>query len=281
MSSQFNIREISRLIQQLTNYGSYVAGAGAVDIEKYNDFYKTLNIQISESKYALIGMFDQWVKLSGIVSDKMRKYYVNKFAIKLLSSITSDQIHIDDFDKNLFEFDKENKLVIINNESIKLDDIKHKYVKLYCEAKINTTDQYIYKYILETITCKTDYIWLDIKMYNSLESPEYKFNVLKYMFSKFELNHGKILYNVDEIFKLFLDHHKYLVKILYQLIMTNNIYALEYVLKNKPEKIKQNIYDELQEYSTTLRLFGITNVLIKYDSIDFELNTQNANDVDD
>ena len=136
-------------------------------------------------------------------------------------------------------------------------------------------DKDICKYIIDNITYNhinyEKIITINLKLYNSLKSSQNKLYILKYIFSKYrDLTE---LANKEELFKIFIDYSSHLIDLLRQMISTNNK-NLEYILQNKNISIDIREYKKLQDYSTQLHLFELTNILTIYESLDYMLDNK-------
>ena len=72
----------------------------------------------------------------------------------------------------------------------------------------------------------------------------------------------------EELFKIFIEFPSFLIDLIRQMISTNSNSRLKYILEHKPISIDTREYKKLQDYSTNLHLFELTNTLTIYESID-------------
>ncbi len=256
-----------------TNKYNIIQGTQSEQIE-FSNFVKTIfNINTGFT-------FDMNIVLS---NNSYRKYFIKEY---LSLFISHPELKLSDFDLKLFQINKDNQTLTINNATVKINYISSIEIKEYCLKQIYSDDKDICKNIIDTIYVFNEHnnicfgifkskiyepysIKIDLNMFNILKSPHSKFMIIKYIFSKF--NNLNELKDVKEIFKIFetdSQSKEILLDLIRQMITTNNEKLLDYILKNKPIKIEKCEYKKLQDYSTSLNLFELTKILFTYESID-------------
>jgi hypothetical protein len=222
------------------------------------------------------------VHILAIKSDEIKLYCMRQIPEYFLTQGSSphfrNNFKLADFDTTLFKINKENQTLTYKEVTVNIKDIQSEEIKKYCIENIQSVlksadDKDICKYIIDTIIYNhlhySQSVTLNLELFNTIKSSQYKLYILKYVFSKYhELSE---LSDKNEIFKIFLEYPSFLIDLLMQMISTNNNNML-YILKNKKIPIDQKEYKKLQEYATSLHLFKLTNILTIYESIDFILN---------
>jgi hypothetical protein len=212
---------------------------------------------------------DVTISISEIIFVEIRVYCMKQMPEYFLTDDYAYDFKLTDVDRTLFKINKPNQSLRYNDVTINIKDIQSEEIKKYCLDELQRgEDKDICKYIIDTIQ-KNSIITINLKLYNSLKSSQNKLYILKYVFSKYrDLTE---LANKEELFKIFLDYPSFVIDLLRQMISTNNK-NLEYILKNKVISIDRNEYKKLQDYSTQLHLFELTNILTIYESLDYMLN---------
>jgi hypothetical protein len=100
---------------------------------------------------------------------------------------------------------------------------------------------------------------IDKQSFNSLED-YHKLNILTYILTKYDI--------INDINFYVFNDEKIINHLLEQMINIINIMHIELILKSKKIIIEDVKYNELIKYSTNLRLFEISKLLIKYQALD-------------
>lgn len=212
--------------------------------------------------------------------------------MSIISKLTSDfNLKLSDFDITLFKIDKQTKTLLYKDVTVNIIDIKSEKIRNYCILQISeeirkyrqnklklADDKDICKYIIDTLQNNNNRINLNLELYLSLKSSQNKLYILKYVFSKY--NSLTELQDMKELFKIFIEFPSFLIDLLRQMISTNNNKSLKYILKHKNVPIDRNDYKKLQDYSTNLHLFELTNTLTVYESLDVMLDKIDVTNID-
>jgi len=209
-----------------------------------------------------------------IKSDEIRLYYKKKIPEYFLKNYYEKDLKLSDFNIDNFIINKDKETITYNDITIDIKDITIQEIKQYFLNKIKLNDTDISKYIIKTIKYNGKLI-IDINMYNSLKDPKNKLYILKYIFSKYDL---ESIQDIDKLFSIFQEHPNYLIDLIKQVIITNSKKQLEYILKNKNIIISSNDYNNLIEYSSMYNLFELTKILISYESFEY-LTNDNKDDI--
>ena len=186
-------------------------------------------------------------------------------------------LKLSDCDTTSFEINKQKHTLTYKDVMVNIADIKSDEIRNYCSNELKSADDKdICKYIIDNIT--TNPIKLNLELYLSLKSSQNKLYILKYVFSKY--NSLTQLQDKEELFKIFIGSPSFLIDLLRQMISTNNNLGLEYILKHKNVSINRNDYKKLQDYSTNLHLFELTNTLTIYESLDVMLDKIEVTNID-
>ena len=224
---------------------------------------------------------DVTVNIADITSDEIRKYCIKQIPECFLNTgrNVGSFLKLSDVDTTLFKINKQTQTLFYKDVTVNIKDITSDEIRKYCLNELKSADDKdICKYIIDTLQINNNTIKLNLELYLSLKSSQNKLYILKYVFSKYKSLTE--LQDKEELFKIFFESPSFLIDLLRQMISTNNNLGLEYILKHKNVSINRNDYKKLQDYSTNLHLFELTNTLTIYCSLDVMLDKVDVTDID-
>lgn len=219
---------------------------------------------------------DNTIDIMKIQSSEIRNYCIKQVPECFLTCFEiGNKFKLSDFDKDLFKINKENETVTYKNININIKNILSEEIKTFLISNMNFNEkektQYLLNLIMPPLNRPPEYemhiqVKFDIDMFNSLENKN-KLYFIKYIFSTWNTSSNKIK-NLLEIITNLSKNKNNLLHLINNIIKTNDITQIEYILQNKSIKLNEEDYDKLQEFALSLRLFDIVKILIKFQTID-------------
>lgn len=204
------------------------------------------------------------------VPEEIRKYCMIKFMPD--TCLINPYYKITDFDLTIFQFDKENKKVIINDKTINIDAIVSDEIRNYCFNQIcdMSSEKDICKDFIDTIKLGVG-LSLNMELYNKITTFNHKLYMNRYIFMKYkDVNIESDI--VKQLLHVYKPHTSILLDLIKDIIVTKNRMLLENILKNKEVNIKNVDYDKLKDFAINSNSNEIYDLLVIHQSLDYLSN---------